>query len=157
MARTRSRVTIFDASISELFDRYGDAGKYGQLLLDDILDLAIVLTPKRSGELVGGYRKGGVLKAGPYRARGSVNNVSDHALFVMLGTTGPIVPLDAEAMPVPVFRGSWGLTPRFPVGPNFKLKFVNGQRGQNFFQDAADEVLSGQGLSVSKLDLGEDL
>lgn len=75
-----------------------------------------------------------------------VKNTSDHALFVLLGTQGPIKRSGGRAMPVG--KSQTG-APRGAKAPKGTVQFsraVDGQEGRNFLFDALITVLAKDGV-----------
>lgn len=135
------KVTLSPGWPAKEFVPGGGANRYVNQRAIRAVELANAMTPSRGGNLRRHNKKTGTLNRGPYRAEVSVYNDAPYAAAVHEGTLGKrIRPKNSDAMPIPVVPG----LPRnlvvknFPVGPNFRKKFVKGQRSQPWLQRACD-------------------
>lgn len=134
-SRGTARVVIHKTQLYKQFNpRTGSAAVF----LGDQLDRGLAAAQARSRMFSRSYSiyrshfSSGVLKVGRLHAQGYIYNTSPHALFKHNGTTGPIYP-KGKAMSVPVSRGA---LKTFPVGPTMRKKFVRGQKGEPWLDNA---------------------
>jgi hypothetical protein len=79
----------------------------------------------RSGELLGGISTT-MLRSGPHQCTGIISSSANHTLFVIRGTTGPIVATRSKRLRVRAGNGY----------PEARHASVNGQQAYNFFDMA---------------------
>jgi len=143
-------VRVDRPAIARMFLPSGTLGRWMRLRLTEIDSVATYRAPGRTGNLKAQHYRS-QRRLGRYFIRGQVGNRADYAAAVHGGTTGPIVPVTARAMPIPVVRG--GLPRRaggrtFPVGPEFAKTSVRGQRANPWLTGAARRVLARYGVHI---------
>jgi hypothetical protein len=107
-------VVVYD---SKLFNRTGTIGRWATALEARFTMYAKQEAPQRSGELRAGI-KGHVARIGPKQLLTTIRSEANHSLYVLRGTTGPIMSRRMYG-----FRGRTGLmVPRGAVGGRNPLK-----------------------------------
>jgi hypothetical protein len=77
------------------------------LVTERFVGHAIDLAPKRTGELAAGIR-GATNQVGPRQVEGLISSSAPHTMYVLRGTTGPIMSRRAFANPEGAFSQLWG-------------------------------------------------
>ncbi len=144
MAGTNVRVTINDTEISSLFVPGGDGWDWMERVGREQLFLTLMQTPVRTGSLKASFNLA-LTPNGRNNVRYTVGSYSDHAIYVVLGTTSPIYAdgliVTKEGYPLMWIRAaphSWNPNPRW-------ARFVRGQTANDFMGRAADEILAKYG------------
>lgn len=136
-------LVIYD---SRLYDRPGQVRRWAERVERRFTINAIQAAPMRSGDLRAGIY-GNVDRIGPNRLETVIASTAEHTMFVLKGTTGPImsdflwaqggiegaIAATPEGEPI---RGWMTLAPGNGFGQTFELE-VSGQQPQNFFAEAA--------------------
>lgn len=132
-------VKVFDNNISQLFEPSAEVGREVNTITRRITYKAIAFSPKRSRVLSLSHRQSGALKSGRYVSRGQITNDAPHALWVIKGTQGPILP-HGKKLIVPRKKG--GRAKR-DGGRNLGLRSsVRGQKANDYISRAAKVVTS---------------
>lgn len=148
-----ARVIVYDAKISGMFGKGGDAVEYIREFLVDLEAQAqrdapvggITSGRRRAGgiSIKRGHRNSGTLRSGPYGARGSIYNIAKHAGYVHNGT-GPRI-YGRPMLAVPVVPGSihmqhrWG-KPRVAKVGVVRLRSVAGQKANPWLDRAGKKI-----------------
>lgn len=136
-------LVIYD---SRLYGRTGQVRRWAERVERRFTFNAIQAAPERSGDLRAGIF-GNVDRIGPNRLETTIASTADHTMYVLKGTTGPIMSdelwaqggIDGAIAALPEgepIRGWMRLRPGNGFGVMFRLE-VSGQRPQNFFAEAA--------------------
>lgn len=112
-------VVIYDG---RLFGPAGMTSRWARSIEREFVATAKVEAPSRSGDLRAGIR-GTVYHPGPYTYSTIIESTAPHSLYVLRGTTGPIMS-----------RRMWGFSQRYPhlYGPRGGFATGNPVRGGKF-------------------------
>lgn len=134
---TFSSLVIYD---SVLFQRGHMIHRWANSVERRFVVNAKQAAPKRSGELAGGI-SGETFKSGPKHWQVHVHSDAPHTMYVLRGTTGPIMSnlgwAGGEVDERGRLRGYMRLQPGNGYGVLYRWS-VSGQAANNFFDKAAD-------------------
>lgn len=154
---TLVRVTINDERIASLFVPGGDGWGWMRKVGTEQLYETIGRSPIRTGELASSFKLS-LTPNGKYQTRYTVGTYSEHAIYVIFGT-GPIIWGSGKVMSKPrkiSKKKGGGMTPTYPLmriraAPHswfanpVLMRFVRGQKANDFMGDAADVILARYG------------
>lgn len=101
------KTVVFDQSI---YRRFGMANRWLAEMTDEFTGFAIAFAPERSGELRAGIH-GDTSQVGERQIEGTIASEANHTMFVLGGTTGPIMSTKLWAAggdPEAAFQLLWG-------------------------------------------------
>lgn len=126
-------VVIYD---SILFERGRDVRRWAEAVERRFTNNARMKAPSRSGGLRAGIH-GRVDREGPKYLTATITSEAEHTMYVLRGTTGPIMSdgawngeVNEKGKPPPMRFSN-------PNPPRSFQVVVSGQEAQNFFDDAA--------------------
>lgn len=129
------RVEVLHRNVARQFLRGGQAYRFMDRLREAMHRACVMDAPVRSGEVKRSHRSYARGRNG-YRTDVRVENISNHAAFPHEGTTGPIFPVTANFLIVPIAPGSsqW-----------VRRKSVAGQKANPWIDNACARVARTRG------------
>lgn len=131
-----TRVVVFDQS---LYRATGDVGKWCRLITRHFTQHAIEKAPERSGQLRAGI-SGDSHQIGPRQVQGVIESSAPHTMFVLRGTSSPIMTNAHWDNPSGRGKGHWLRVGAGNGYNEFYALSVSGQQANNFLEKAWRET-----------------